>query len=73
MSWGKVNPGVLSDTVVAYCDSTVAFPLFCEYVIGSERSRRPCKGLMRRRDELVADLKQQAEQAQVAKRDAGSK
>ena len=73
MSWGKVNPGVLSDTVVAYCDSTVAFPLFCEYVIGSERIRRPCKGLMRRRDELVADLKQQAEQAQVAKRDAGSK
>jgi len=73
VSWGKVNPGVLPDTVVAYCDSTVAFPLFCEYVIGSEHGRRPCKGLMRRRDELVADLKQQAEQARVAKRDAGSK
>ena len=73
VSWGKVNPGVLSDTVVTYCDSTVAFPLFCEYVIGSEHGRRPCKGLMRRRDELVADLKQQAEQARVAKRDAGSK
>ena len=31
VSWGKVNPGVLPDTVVAYCDSTIAFPLFCEY------------------------------------------
>ena len=37
VSWGKVNPGVLPDTVVAYCDSTIAFPLFCEYAIGSER------------------------------------
>ena len=27
VSWGKVNPGVLPDTVVAYCDSTIAFPL----------------------------------------------
>ena len=26
VSWGKVNPGVLPDTVVAYCDSTIAFP-----------------------------------------------
>ena len=31
VSWGKVNPGVLPDTVVAYCDSTIAFPMFCEY------------------------------------------
>jgi deoxyhypusine synthase len=28
VSWGKVNPGV-PDTVVAYCDSTIGFPLFC--------------------------------------------
>ena len=34
VSWGKVNPGVLPDTVVAYCDSTIAFPMFCEYVVG---------------------------------------
>ena len=33
VSWGKVNPGVLPDTVVAYCDSTIAFPLFCEYAL----------------------------------------
>ena len=26
VSWGKVNPSVLPDTAVAYCDSTIAFP-----------------------------------------------
>ena len=41
VSWGKVNPGVLPDTVVAYCDSTIAFPLFCEYAVGSTHNRRP--------------------------------
>ena len=38
VSWGKVNPGVLPDTVVAYVDSTIAFPLFCEYVGGDRRT-----------------------------------
>jgi deoxyhypusine synthase len=60
VSWGKVNPGVLSDTVVAYCDSTIAFPLFCEYAVGSEHSRRPRKELVGRRHELVETLKQEA-------------
>ena len=60
VSWGKVNPGVLPDTVVAYCDSTIAFPLFCEYAVGSEHGRRPRKELMHKRDEYVASLKQEA-------------
>jgi deoxyhypusine synthase len=63
VSWGKVNPGVLPDTVVAYCDSTVAFPLFCEYVIGSEHGRRTRKELVHRRDDLLAELKRQAKAA----------
>jgi deoxyhypusine synthase len=63
VSWGKVNPGVLPDTVVAYCDSTIAFPLFCEYVVGSTHSRRPRKELVHRRDELVASLKREAQSA----------
>ena len=49
VSWGKVNPGVLPDTVVAYCDSTIAFPLFCEYAIGSPNGRRPRKELVHQR------------------------
>ena len=60
VSWGKVNPGQLPDTVVAYCDSTIAFPIFCEYVVGAERNRRPRKALVHRRDELLAELEQQA-------------
>ena len=68
VSWGKVNPGGLPDTVVAYCDSTIAFPLFCEYVVGSDRGRRPRKELIRRRDELVGDLQRQARLALEGRR-----
>jgi deoxyhypusine synthase len=60
VSWGKVNPGVLSDTVVAYCDSTIAFPILCEYVVGSEHGRRELRRLVHRRDAMVAELKRQA-------------
>jgi deoxyhypusine synthase len=66
VSWGKVNPGQLPDTVVAYCDSTIAFPLFCEYVVGSDPGRRPRKELVHQRDTLVADLKRQASAARRA-------
>jgi deoxyhypusine synthase len=60
VSWGKVNPGVLPDTVVAYCDSTVAFPLFCEYTVGHPNGRRTRKHLIGRRQELVDRLKAEA-------------
>src|SRR6187401_1927652 len=59
VSWGKVNPGQLPDTVVAYCDSTIAFPLFCEYAVGSKYGTRKRKNLYHKRKELVADLKRQ--------------
>ena len=63
VSWGKVNPGVLPDTVVAYCDSTIAFPLFCEYAIASEHGRRARKELYLKRDALLADLRRQGKAA----------
>ena len=66
VSWGKVNPGVLPDTVVAYCDSTIAFPLFCEYAIGGEHNRRARRELVHKRDALVADLVRQAKAAQAS-------
>src|SRR6187551_495386 len=65
VSWGKVNPGVLPDTVVAYADSTIAFPLFCEYAVGATHGRRPLKRLMHQRDRLVAELKRQATAART--------
>jgi deoxyhypusine synthase len=67
VSWGKVNPGVLPDTVVAYCDSTIAFPLFCEYAVGSQHNRRPRRELVHQRDALVADLLKQAKGAKDTK------
>lgn len=60
VSWGKVNPGVLPDTVVAYCDSTIAFPLFCEYAVGHKNGRRRRKNLAARREALVASLRAEA-------------
>jgi deoxyhypusine synthase len=63
VSWGKVNPGVLPDTVVAYCDSTIAFPLFCEYAIASNHGRRARKELYLKRDALLADLRRQGQAA----------
>ncbi len=63
VSWGKVNPGVLPDTVVAYADSTIAFPLFCEYALASPHGTRARKDLYLKRDRLVADLKRQALEA----------
>src|SRR3954462_11358985 len=63
VSWGKVNPGVLPDTVVAYADSTIAFPLFCEYAVGSPHGRRPRKELVHKRDALVSQLRADAKNA----------
>jgi deoxyhypusine synthase len=67
VSWGKVNPGVLPDTVVAYCDSTIAFPLFCEYAVGSPNGRRPRKELVHKREPLLAELTRQAKGARTEK------
>jgi deoxyhypusine synthase len=63
VSWGKINPGVLPDTVVAYCDSTIAFPLFCEYAVGSANGRRARRELVHKRDQLVAALTREAKAA----------
>ena len=60
VSWGKVNPGVLPDTVVAYSDSTIAFPLFCEYAVGHKNGRRKRKALLSKRLQLVQELEKEA-------------
>jgi deoxyhypusine synthase len=60
VSWGKVNPGQLPDTAVAYVDSTIAFPLFCEYACSHKNGRRKLKRLVNKRDALVAALKREA-------------
>jgi len=55
VSWGKIDPNRLPDTVVCYVDATVALPLLTAYALARHR-RRPLKRLYRRREELMGDL-----------------
>ena len=55
VSWGKVDPDSLPDTVVCYLDSTVALPLLCAFAfdrVGKRTRRR----LYDRRAEMLAVL-----------------
>jgi hypothetical protein len=51
---------------VAYCDSTIAFPIFSEYVVGAPTGRRPLKRLIEKRESLVQALHVQAMAARSA-------
>lgn len=41
VSWGKIDPEKLPDTVVAYLDSTIALPLMAAYVTARCKPRKP--------------------------------
>ena len=55
VSWGKVDPRLLPDTVVVYTDSTIAAPLLTAYVM-SRATPRPLRRLYDRRRELYEKL-----------------
>jgi deoxyhypusine synthase len=57
VSWGKVDPKMLPDTVVCYSDTTLAFPLVASYVLSRCRVR-PLKRLYKKRQKLVEDLQE---------------
>ncbi len=56
VSWGKVDPDALPDTVVCYLDSTVALPILTAYAIATHKPRTP-KRLFERRNEMLELLK----------------
>jgi deoxyhypusine synthase len=56
VSWGKIKPDLLSDTVVVYADTTVAFPLIAAYAV-SRAAPRPRRELYRHRERLLAELR----------------
>jgi len=56
VSWGKVDPDKLTDSVVVYADSTIAVPLIVAYAVSRAKPRR-LKRLYDRRDDLVERLK----------------
>ena len=65
VSWGKVDPKALPDTVVCYCDTTIALPIIAAYALGNH-APRPLKRLYDRRGELLDKLKTEHEAAVCA-------
>ncbi len=59
VSWGKVDPEGLPDTVVCYTDSTIALPILTSYLAETVGRREP-KRLYARRDEALELVKQEA-------------
>jgi deoxyhypusine synthase len=55
VSWGKVDPDKLPDTIVCYVDSTVALPIITAYALATRAPRTP-KRLYDRRDEMMDAL-----------------
>jgi deoxyhypusine synthase len=55
MTWGKVDPDQLPDTVTCYLDSTVALPLLTVYALAT-RQPRPQRRLIDRLDSLMKQL-----------------
>jgi deoxyhypusine synthase len=64
MTWGKVDPEQLPDTVTCYLDSTVALPLFTVYALATHSPRSP-----RRLMERLPDMTRQLEQEYQARRE----
>jgi deoxyhypusine synthase len=58
MTWGKVDPQQLPDTVTCYLDSTVALPLLTTYALATHPSRPP-RRLMDRLDALTRELEEE--------------
>src|SRR5689334_11718094 len=56
VSWGKIKPDQLRDTVVIYGDSTIALPLLTAYAV-SKAKPRPRKELYSKREALLNELK----------------
>ncbi|HEY9621102.1 MAG TPA: deoxyhypusine synthase [Crinalium sp.] len=56
VSWGKIDPDELPDTIVCYTDSTIALPIIGAYVM-NQCPARPLKRLYDRREELLDKLR----------------
>src|SRR5579884_3213473 len=57
VSWGKIKPEQLEDSVVVYTDPTIGFPLLAAYAV-TRAQPRPRKELYAKREHLLAELKQ---------------
>ena len=67
VTWGKVNPDALPDTVVCYTDATIALPLITAYALAATRPRKH-KRLYEQREALLLSLEREFERAGARKR-----
>lgn len=58
VSWGKVDPDKLPDSVVCYTDSTIALPLLSAYVLSRVKPRK-LKRLYNRREAILGSVRDQ--------------
>jgi deoxyhypusine synthase len=65
VSWGKVDPKALPDTVVCYTDSTIGLPIIAAYVLANHAPRK-LKRLYDKRLALLEKLKAEHERAVCA-------
>ncbi|HEY8515952.1 MAG TPA: deoxyhypusine synthase [Candidatus Binatia bacterium] len=56
VSWGKINPDALPDTVVCYVDSTIGLPVLAAYALATHAPRKP-RRLYEQRDALHEELR----------------
>jgi deoxyhypusine synthase len=70
VSWGKVDPDALPDTVVCYLDVSVGLPLFAAYALARHEPRTPNR-LYDRRGELLAQLEDEYQAAREREAETG--
>jgi deoxyhypusine synthase len=57
VSWGKIDPDKLPDSVVAYIDSTIALPILAVYAL-SKHKPRPLRRLYDHRTAMLKGMRE---------------
>jgi deoxyhypusine synthase len=67
VTWGKVDPEKLMDSVVAYVDTTIALPILTSYSLAKVK-KRPLKRLYDKREAMMGALYREYTKAKQKKR-----
>jgi len=67
VSWGKVDPSMLPDTVVCYVDSTIALPIIAQYALTKHAKRKP-KRLYDKLPKLIESIEKEYQKAERRKK-----
>lgn len=55
VSWGKIDPAGLPDTVVCYADTTIVLPILTHYAL-ARHPKRKLRRLYKRRSEMMKSV-----------------